>query len=109
MKLPREVKMGYRVYRLVETKAICDDGLCQPARALISIQEELPNDLKADTLCHELIHMILYEYGLSAELDDKTEEAVAQVVGRGLTQIFARSPSVIRYIQRLLKKDEKHV
>ena len=70
----------------------------------ISIDKELTQSRKKETLIHEILHAIVYQWGI--ELDDKEEEKICNTLANGLTTVYVDNPWLLPYIQKQLKGDK---
>lgn len=53
----------------------------------IKVKKNLTNDIKHETLLHELIHAILYVSGHSELISEETEESIVIAIESGLSQV----------------------
>lgn len=97
MKIPEKIKVGGITYDI----QICDPeslelqsttiGHIWYQKQLIAISEALKDDLKAQTLCHELIHAISmamgYNEGDEVKLDESFIDAFASYLHQVIDQL----------------------
>ena len=60
-------------------------GLIDYAKAEISINKDMPVELKEETLCHEIVHGMLFHIG-RADLSE--DETFVQSLGNAIYQTF---------------------
>lgn len=94
--MPDSVWLGYRSWDL-RKKAIGDDGNTLYARQLILIDTGQRPDDEANTVIHELLHVVCHEDRLFPGEDEK-EEQVVTVMANRLCELWGRNPQLIRYI-----------
>ena len=95
MSFPERLWFGYRLWRVLQGP-IPDSGSVQYDTHTIMLQESQHPADKADTLVHELLHIIAYEYALFD--DDDHEERVVTAMANGLIQLLVRNPDLGRYL-----------
>lgn len=115
MKRPHRIKIGAHWYRiqwipepLVEGKFV---GLCYHRSKLIKIAAELPRRMQVQTLIHELMHAIYYEWGLTnSEMPAPdyaaglcSEENAVNGISLGLTTVLVDNPSFRRFVTEGLR------
>ena len=97
MKLPKTVKVGACNYTIKELVIDSDDdfvGRCHPNQQLIEIDKRLPQDKKLQTLLHEVIHAICYEYG-NLKINDNTVDILAT----SIITFLRNNPKVLKLIK----------
>lgn len=114
--LPKEIKVGYRTFRVTTSKAVMDKahpdhhswdqlaGLTAPAQNLIWLRHKgVPDSYVRGTLLHELMHVavemsstqhLLSEQGKHAD----HEENYVGVIAEGLYTILMDNPHVMAFI-----------
>lgn len=112
---PRRVLIGAHWYKIqyfpeekVNGKFV---GLCFQAAKTIKIAGRLPKRMLAQTLLHEVMHAIYYEWGLTnSEMPDdiyaagmNSEENCVNGLSLGLTTVFAANPKFASFIMQSLK------
>ena len=114
MKKITSLKVGSHNYQ-VAYKPLVDKqrviGLCWHASKRIDIEKSLRPKILAQTLLHEVMHAIYYEYGLiNSEMHDADyaagmvcEEAAVNGLGIGLIQVFSDNPQFKSLIMRACK------
>lgn len=110
MKRPYRVKVGAHWYRIqwfpeefVEGRYV---GLCYHRAKLIKIASGLPPRMSVQTLIHEIMHAIYYEWGLlNSEMPNEayaaglcSEENAVNGISLGLTTVLVDNPSLRRFI-----------
>jgi hypothetical protein len=92
-----EVKIGNQTYNIFEVECVDKhDALAGQIRYLesvIRIQNEMPLDLKQETILHEVIH------GIENFFDLDLEERQVKMLGRGLTMVFKDNPQLLEYLK----------
>lgn len=90
MKIPAKVKVAGHIYTIEP----CDDvwvddsdkwGLCDRQKLVIKYFEGLPESRKVDTVLHEIMHALYYEYDLQSA---RSEEEFVTRLSTGLHQVF---------------------
>ena len=114
-KRPCRMKIGAHWYRIewmpeekIDGKYV---GLCLHRKKVLRIAAELPLRMVVQTLIHEAMHAIYYEYGLtnSEQAPDDyaagmcSEENAVNVLSLGLATILTDNPDVRRYIMWALR------
>lgn len=100
-RLPIEdAKVGHAIYDLQawsaeEADTAPDGGIALGESdhdgCVIKIRTDLPPEIVAEVMVHELLHSIFTVFGVPAG-DDETEEKIVLALGRGLTTVFADNP-----------------
>lgn len=106
MKLPRWVKVCHRKYKIVEwtpTQALAVNrfGECSSVEAIIRVDLSHGLEKARDTLLHEILHAIYYEWGIQ---DEDKEERVVSTFAKGLTQAMADSQECRKWFQEAWSK-----
>jgi len=80
----------------------CDDewGQCQKDERIISIRIHRDPVFTLDTLLHEIMHAIWYEYQMNE--DGEAEEAVVGKLSSGMVKVLAANPELVKFIKRSL-------
>ena len=102
MQRPDKIKIGYRDYKLEEWKqtvASANEATGQffSKEGVIGYAKDENGVAHANTIIHELIHAIVYQWNI--ELEDKVEETVATTLSNGLTTIFVDNPKLLDYLK----------
>lgn len=106
--MPKKVRIGYSTF---EVKVMPEEhgeiaGLCGTShgiKQLITISEGMVPQQVANTLLHEVIHMIHFTYGLMSR-DNPTEEEYTNLTANGLCQFWQDNPKAMDWMQKALKK-----
>ena len=102
MQTPDKIKIGYKNYKLEEWKqtvASANEASGQffSKEGVIGYAKYEKGVAHVNTLLHELIHAIVYQWNI--ELDDKVEETIATTLSNGLTTIFVDNPKLLDYLK----------
>ena len=107
MKLPKRVKIGYRTYEFqmwdknyATSNEASGEFFAKEGAIGLSINED--NVSHANTLIHEILHAIVYQWGL----DISTEEKIVNTIANGLTTVCVDNKWLLPYIQKNLTKEE---
>lgn len=60
-------------------------GQIEYSKCEITINKNIPDELKKETLCHEIVHGMLYHLGF---FDQYTDERLVQALGNAIYQSF---------------------
>ena len=106
MNIPEKIKVGYREYKLEkwkQTVANANDAHGQffAKEGIIGYTEEEKGISHANTLLHEILHAIVYQWNI--ELGDK-EEPVVNGLTNGLTTVFVDNPNLLDYLKSKIKE-----
>jgi|TARA_E500000318_G_scaffold26972_1_gene26989 hypothetical protein len=105
----KNIKIGYRDYKIKNLDSIvskCNEinGQFLASDGMIALSSTEDNISHANTLIHEILHAIVYQWGI--ELDDKDEERICNTIANGLTTVFVDNPSLLSYLQKQLKGEK---
>jgi hypothetical protein len=105
----KNIKIGYRDYKIKNLDSIvskCNEinGQFLASDGMIALSSTEDNISHANTLIHEILHAIVYQWGI--ELDDKEEERICNTIANGLTTVFVDNPSLLSYLQKQLKGEK---
>lgn len=105
----KNIKIGYRNYKIKNLDSIvskCNEinGQFLASDGMIALSSTEDNISHANTLIHEILHAIVYQWGI--ELDDKDEERICNTIANGLTTVFIDNPSLLSYLQKQLKGEK---
>ena len=105
----KNIKIGYRDYKIKNLDSIvsrCNEinGQFLASDGVIALSSIEDNISHANTLIHEVLHAIVYQWGI--ELDDKEEEKICNTLANGLTTVFVDNPSLLSYLQKNLKGEK---
>tara|TARA_R100000664_G_C2756952_1_gene144968 strand:- start:623 stop:949 length:327 start_codon:yes stop_codon:yes gene_type:complete len=106
----KSIKIGYQVYPIETwqpTQATSNEasGEFFAKEKKIGVDGREVGATKVNTLVHETLHGIIYQYGL--ELEDKQEEQIVNVLSNGLTQVFVDNPQFTDWVKNTIKNDKK--
>lgn len=100
-----KVKIGYRDY-IIEpmslTQGTREDlyGQCDRGRGIIRICFEHDARSVGNTVLHEFMHAIYYEWSLA---DDDREERIITTMANGLATVWRDNPDWMNWIGKILK------
>ena len=105
----KNIKIGYREYKIKNLDSIvsrCNEinGQFLASDGVIALSSTEDNISHANTLIHEILHAIIYQWGI--ELDDKEEEKICNTIANGLTTVIVDNPSLLSYLQKNLKGEK---
>jgi len=105
----KNIKIGYRDYKIKNLDSIvskCNEinGQFLASDGMIALSSTEDNISHANTLIHEILHAIVYQWGI--ELDDKEEEKICNTLANGLTTVLVDNPWLLSYIQKNLKGEK---
>ena len=104
MSLPDTIKVGHLDYRVEawparEAHANSRMGECDRGNLVIRVREDLPPQLGAECLLHEVCHAV-YDNGTLQDGD--SEERVVSALARGLSQVWRDNPEFVLFLSRSL-------
>ena len=107
--MAKQIKIGYRNYIIKNLDSIvsrCNEinGQFLASDGVIALSSTEDNVSHTNTLIHEILHAIVYQWGI--ELDDKDEERICNTIANGLTTVFVDNPSLLSYLQKQLKGEK---
>ena len=73
-------------------------GECYPDAMLININKELGDSVKAETLIHEILHILIEYCGAGDKIKDGKEEPLVQSLANGLTNVLLSNKNLLRYL-----------
>ncbi len=108
----KNIKIGYKNYKLevndrvwnTQTESV---GQFLYKEGIISVSSEEDAISQANTLIHEILHGIVYQWGLAEELSDK-EENIVNTLSNGITTVFVDNPWLISFIQSKVQEEHKN-
>jgi len=109
--IKNKIKIGYRTYDIevndrVWNKQTESYGQFLSKEGIICMSSEEDNISQANTLLHEILHGIVYQWGLDSELDDK-EERIVNTITNGLTTVFVDNPWILSFIKHKVEEEKK--
>ena len=85
------VIVGAFKYKIIESDKMSDNGTIDCEKLNIFIESSMNKQVKRQTLWHELMHAIMYEFGLpQSEHDEKLIDNIAH----GVMQILRDNPEL---------------
>ena len=106
--LPKTIKIGYTDYEL----EIWPDTFASTEKAQGEFFEEdekiglkgsaLKSSRGVNTLIHEILHALIYQYGLAEDVKD-IEEKVVNTTANGLSAVFKDNPWLTDYIKKYVE------
>ena len=107
MNVPDKIKIGYRDYKLEEWKqtvASANEAQGQffSKEGVIGYTVEEKGVSHANTLLHECLHAIIYQWNI--ELSEKEEEHFVSALSNGLTTVFVDNPKLMDYLKEKIKE-----
>lgn len=107
----KNIKIGYRNYNLqindkvwnTQTESL---GQFLYKEGIISLSSEEDAISQANTLMHEILHGIVYQWGLAEELGDK-EEHIVNTLTNGLMTVFVDNPWLISFLKSKVQEELK--
>lgn len=94
------VKIGPYLYTIIFNALDVDDtniGQCFYHSQKIELRKQLANDVIRSTICHELIHAIIFDAGI--ELSEDMEEAICNALGG---RLFALLKDNKEFVNKLI-------
>lgn len=107
-RLPRKIKIGYADYRIrsldPQRHGSGVDGICNLEKHEICIWQRAPKSRKAETVLHEILHAIHWEWKLP--LNAKMEEKVISALSAGVATVIRDNRGLIELIAQRLYGNE---
>lgn len=102
--IPNPIKIGYQDIKISEFDFIDGEQGCYRAdESEIRVREGLSNRELLNTILHEVLHAIIYCYGLKDNFkNDGDEEKIVNALGNGLTEVILRNPALVKFIEKSL-------
>lgn len=106
--LPTVLHIGHQRVSVVEVDGLVDErgaalhGLYDPDNTTISLQAKLQPGLQAETLIHEVLHAIYYNWALNHDARKMDEEEIVSRVSLGLAAVFAANGHLLDYLHHNL-------
>jgi hypothetical protein len=107
---PNELKFMGRTYKIIFPDKIEDDnlGLTSHSKFLVKVKsKQIPLE-EADTLIHEVLHVIWYHMGLCADNSDDVEERFVRTLATGLVCTFLENEKLLTYLKETLHADRSN-
>ena len=107
MNTPEKIRIGYKDYKLEEWKqtvASANEAQGQffAKEGVIGYTAEETGVSHANTLIHECLHAIIYQWNM--ELEEKVEESIVNGLANGLTTIFVDNPKLMDFLKEKIKE-----
>ena len=105
MDLKEYIKIGYRNYKIdvwPDSFASTEDaeGEFFSKEGKIGIKgSTIGSAHGANTVLHEVLHGIIYQYGLSEDLKEVKEEKIVNTLANGLMTVFVDNPWLLDYFK----------
>lgn len=74
------------------------DGQFDSRNLTITVRPDLPPDMEAETVTHELLHALTAMTGINSDLDADAEEALVTRLSPALLDTLRRNPDLTRYL-----------
>ncbi len=97
--LPKEIRIGPAVYKIIRLQMEDDMGNCDVTKNEIKIDNTLSETRAFATLFHEILHGCAHEF--NAEVPRKQEESMVRAIESGLLSLSYDEPDILRRIFRL--------
>ena len=110
--LKDKIKIGYQQYELdvwpssfATTEEAVGEFFCNERK--IGIRGDYVDSLHgANTLLHEVMHGIVYQYGMVDTMEKfNKEEKIVNTMTNGIMQVFVDNPWFIDYIKKQIDKE----
>ena len=104
--IPEKIKIGYKEYRLEkwkQTVASANEAQGQffAKEGIIGYTDEEKGVSHANTLLHEIIHAIVYQWNIDV---GEKEETIVNGLTNGLTTVLVDNPKLIDYLKKNIKE-----
>ena len=105
--LPNSIKIGYVNYQFdfwSDTFASTEEAqgeFFQLAGKIGLKESTIPSVHGVNTLLHEILHGIVYQYGLVETLGDREEQTV-NTISNGLTAVLVDNPWLVDYMKKYI-------
>jgi hypothetical protein len=111
MKLPQNtIKIGYQTYKIEvwsSTQASSNEAygeFFQKDKA-IGIDGREEGASAANTILHEILHGVVYQWGLTEEFSDEKEERIVNSIVNGFTQVLVDNTWLMPWLEEQIKND----
>lgn len=102
---PDSLRIMGREYKVSYEDDLSVLGLCGAEECSISIQEGQHTIEEADTILHEALHAIHYQFYFG--LSSKVEERVVRGTATGLIQVFLDNPDFLKYLTKVVNSQRR--
>ena len=104
--VPEKIKIGYKEYRLEkwkQTVASANEAQGQffAKEGIIGYTDDEKGVSHANTLLHEIIHAIVYQWNIDV---GEKEETIVNGLTNGLTTVLVDNPKLIDYLKKNIKE-----
>ena len=104
--IPEKIKIGYKEYRLEkwkQTVASANEAQGQffAKEGIIGYTDDEKGVSHANTLLHEIIHAIVYQWNIDV---GEKEETIVNGLTNGLTTVLVDNPNLIDYLKKNIKE-----
>ena len=104
--IPESIKIGYRDYKLEkwkQTVASANEAQGQffAKEGIIGYTDDEKGVSHANTLLHEIIHAIVYQWNIDV---GEKEETIVNGLTNGLTTVLVDNPKLIDYLKKNIKE-----
>ena len=104
--IPEKIKIGYKEYRLEkwkQTVASANEAQGQffAKEGIIGYTDDEKGVSHANTLLHEIIHSIVYQWNIDV---GEKEETIVNGLTNGLTTVLVDNPKLIDYLKKNIKE-----
>ena len=104
--IPEKIKIGYKEYRLEkwkQTVASANEAQGQffAKEGIIGYTDDEKGVSHANTLLHEIIHAIVYQWNIDV---GEKEETIVNGLTNGLTTVLVDNPILIDYLKKNIKE-----
>ena len=112
MNIPDKIKIGYRNYAIEKNDRVWNKqtdsyGQFLSKEGIICLSSEEDSISQANTLIHEILHGIVYQWGLESQLDDK-EEQIVNTMANGITTVIRDNPWLLSFIKNKVEEEKKN-
>lgn len=80
-------------------------GLTNHEQHTIEVKGTQPPLEEADTLIHEIFHVLWHHMGMTGDLDDNLEERIVRAMATAFTVAAQENPMLLEYLKAALKKE----
>ena len=104
--IPDKIKIGYKEYRLEKWKqpvASANEAQGQffAKEGIIGYTDEEKGVSHANTLLHEIIHAVVYQWNIDV---GEKEETIVNGLTNGLTTVLVDNPKLMDYLRKSIKE-----
>lgn len=108
-----KVKIGYRIYSILTPEFILDNnnknrwGQAHYSEGTLSVSNQLKDKhLKINTLIHEMLHAIGFEYNVFRGLEDQ-EEFIVDTLANALCTVMKDNPDLFYHFIKELSDESR--